>query len=89
MTLVLPLKAKAGDPQATGPLDLREDKDAETDTTRTLIWTPVPGYGYLFFVDGALVSRTNDPLRSSVKVSKAYNTVEVAAIAKGASQTFP
>lgn len=56
----------------------------------TLGWTPQPGYGYLFSVNGSLVSRTNDPSRSSVKFSKVTNGVyEVAVIVKGATGSYP
>ena len=56
---------------------------SQTSNTITLGWTPQPGYGYLFSANGALVSRTNDPNRSSVRFSKA-NSYEVAVIVKGA-----
>ena len=48
-------------------------KASETSTTITYAWTPDPqpdSDGYRFFVNGARVSNTADPLRSSVVFSK-------------------
>lgn len=62
---------------------------SQTDTTITLGWTPQTGYGYLFSADGQLVSRTNDPARSTVRFSKSYSAFEIAVIVKGAIGTYP
>jgi len=62
---------------------------SQTNSTITLGWDPQPGYGYLFSVDGQLVSRTNDASRSSVKFSKGASSYEVAVVAKGATGTYP
>lgn len=67
---------------------------SQTSSTITLGWTPQPGYGYLFSTkattdaDWKLVSRTNDPSRSSAKFSKTY-AYQVAVIAKGNTGTYP
>jgi hypothetical protein len=48
-------------------------KLSETNSTITLVWSPVPGaIGYRFVTSaaGSKYSTTNDPLRSSVKFSK-------------------
>lgn len=76
-----------GGAQAAGELTLTVV--SETNSTVTLGWQPQPGYGYLFSADGQLVSRTNDPSRSSVKFSKQYSTYEVAVIVKGATGVYP
>lgn len=62
---------------------------SQTATTVTLGWDPQPGFGYLFSADGALVSRTNDPSRSTVKFSKSYSSYEVAVIVKGLTGSYP
>lgn len=62
---------------------------SQTSSTVTLGWDPQPGYGYMFSADGALVSRTNDPQRSTVRFSKSYSTYEVAVIVKGAAGVYP
>lgn len=62
---------------------------SQNNTTVTLGWDPQPGYGYLFSADGNLVSRTNDPARSTVKFSKSFSAYEVAVIVKGASGMYP
>src|SRR6187551_769705 len=54
---------------------------SQTNSTITLGWDPQPGYGYLFSADGQLVSRTNDPSRSTVKFAKGASSYEVAVIA--------
>lgn len=78
----------AGGAQAADELALHVV--SQTNSTITLGWTPQPGYGYLFSVNGSLVSRTNDPARASVKFSKVTNgTYEVAVIVKGATGTYP
>lgn len=77
-----------GGAQAAGELTLTVV--SQTNSTITLGWTPQAGYGYLFSVNGSLVSRTNDAARSSVKFSKVTNGVyEVAVIVKGATGTYP
>lgn len=43
---------------------------AQDASTVTLGWTPEPGIGYRFLVDGVIVSHTWDAARSSVKFSK-------------------
>lgn len=56
-------------------------KVAETATTITLGWDPVPGAdGYLFYADGARVSRTFDPKRKTVKFSKGPSSFVVEAV---------
>jgi hypothetical protein len=57
-------------------------------TTVTLGWSPQPGYGYLFSKDGQLVSRTNDPNRSTVRFAKA-TSYDIDVIAKGANGHYP
>lgn len=58
----------------------------QNNTTITLGWTAQPGYGYLFSADGTLVSRTNDPARTSVKFAKnAAASYDVDVIVKGAN----
>lgn len=62
---------------------------SQTNKTITYSWDPQAGYGYLFFADGNLVSRTNDPSRSTVKFSKGAASYEVATQLKGATGTYP
>jgi hypothetical protein len=60
---------------------LQLKKIAETGTTVTVGWDPVPGCeGYLFYKDGVRVSRTFDPKRKSVKFSKPYQKLRVEAV---------
>lgn len=61
---------------------------SQTNSTVTLGWTPQPGYGYLFSLNGQLVSRTNDPSRSSVKFSKG-TSYDIDVIVKGANGHYP
>lgn len=69
-------------PAAAADLPLRVV--SQTNSTITLGWTPVSGYGYLFSVNGKVVSRTNDASRNNVKFAKVANaTYEVAALVKG------
>jgi hypothetical protein len=62
---------------------------SQTNSTITLGWNPQPGYGYLFSADGALVSRTNDASRSTVRFAKGSSSYEVAVIVKGATGKYP
>jgi len=78
----------AGGAQAADELALHVV--SQTNSTITLGWTPQPGYGYLFSVNGALVSRTNSASTSQVRFGKVTNGVyEVAVIVKGATGTYP
>lgn len=61
---------------------------SQTSTTVTLGWTPQPGYGYLFSLNGQLVSRTNDASRSTVKFSKG-TSYDIDVIVKGANGHYP
>lgn len=61
---------------------------SQTSSTITLGWSPQPGYGYLFSLDGQLVSRTNDPNRSTVRFSKG-TSYDVDVIVKGANGHYP
>jgi hypothetical protein len=72
---------------ATQALELR--LVSETTSTLTLGWDPQAGYGYLFSADGVVVSRTNDPSRSTVKFSKSFSDYEVAVIVKGTTGSWP
>jgi hypothetical protein len=59
---------------------------SQTSNTITLGWSPQPGYGYLFSAGGNLVSRTNDPNRTSVRFSKVASGVyDIDVIVKGAN----
>jgi len=62
---------------------------SQTNSTITLGWAAQPGYGYLFSANGKVVSRTNDPSRTTVKFAKGSSTYEVAVITKGATGTYP
>ena len=67
-------------------------KGAETPTTVTLGWDPVPGAdGYLFYADGKRVSRTFDPKRKTVKFSKGPSSfvVEAVRFAKVDAAAYP
>lgn len=61
---------------------------SQTNSTITLGWTPQSGYGYLFSLNGQLVSRTNDPSRSTVKFSKG-TSYDIDVIVKGANGHYP
>jgi len=63
---------------------------SQTNSTITLGWDAQPGYGYLFSAGGVLVSRTNDPARTSVKFSKVTPaSYDVDVITKGANGHYP
>jgi len=63
---------------------------SQTNSTITLGWDAQPGYGYLFTAAGVLVSRTNDPSRTSVKFSKVTPaSYDVDVITKGANGHYP
>jgi len=77
-----------GGAQAAGELTLTVV--SQNNSSITLGWQPQTGYGYLFSVNGTVVSRTNDPNRSQVRFGKVTNgTYEVATIVKGATGTYP
>lgn len=61
----------------------------QTNSTITFSYPQQPGYGYLYSANGAVVSRTNDPSRTSVKFSKnPQNSYEVASVAKGTTGSY-
>lgn len=63
---------------------------AETSTTITLGWVPVPGaVGYTFWKDGRRVSNTQNGARSSVRFSKPYATLEVRTLLAGPAGSWP
>jgi len=63
---------------------------SQTTSTITLGWDAQPGYGYLFSAGGVLVSRTNDPSKTSVKFSKVTPaSYDVDVIVKGANGHYP
>lgn len=77
-----------GGAQAAGELTLTVV--SQNSSSITLGWQPQTGYGYLFSVNGTVVSRTNDPSRSQVRFGKVTNgTYEVAVIVKGQTGTYP
>ena len=56
-------------------------KVAETSTTITLGWDPVPGAdGYRFYSAGVLRSKTMDPSRKTVKFSKGQAPYKIEAV---------
>lgn len=61
---------------------------SQTNTTITFSYPQQPGYGYLYSANGVVVSRTNDPTKTTIKFTKA-NSYEVAAIVKGTTGTYP
>jgi hypothetical protein len=61
---------------------------AQTNSTITFSYPQQSGYGYLYSANGQLVSRTNDPTRTTVRFSKA-SSYQVAAIAKGTIGSYP
>lgn len=63
---------------------------AQTSSTVTLGWDAQTGDGYRFYRDGTAVSRTFDPARTSVKMSKGTSyQVEVLVISGGKKGTYP
>lgn len=68
---------------------------SQNNSNITLGWTPQAGYGYLFSTQATstaqlvLVSRTNDPGRSTVTFTKGSFAYEVAVIAKGSNGHYP
>jgi len=67
------------------------NKIAQTSKTITLGWSPQPGAdGYSFAKDGAVVSRTFDPSKTTVKFSLGTSyTVTVLDITAGATGSYP
>ena len=65
-------------------------KIAETNTTITLGWAPVAGcLGYVFYADGARVSNSWDPLKSSIKFSKGATQYKVVAAGNEDEGVYP
>ena len=60
---------------------------AQTNNTITFSYPQQSGYGYLYSVNGQIVSRTNDAARTQVKFSKA-TSYEVATITKGTTGSY-
>lgn len=62
---------------------------SQTNSTITFSYPQQPGFGYLYSANGTVVSRTNDPSKTSVKFAKnAQNSYEVASIVKGTTGTY-
>lgn len=75
---------------ATGASSFTIRLVSQTSSTITLGWDAQPGYGYLFTAGGTLVSRTNDPSRTSVRFSKVPSgQYDIDVIVKGANGHYP
>ncbi len=72
---------------APAALDLR--LVSETQTTFTLGWTPLPGIGYRFAVDGKIVSHTWDQNRATVTFRKGATKYDVEQMVLGETGSWP
>jgi len=64
---------------------------SEQERNFTIGWTPVPGcYGYEFYKDGKYVTRSRDPLKSTIRFSKppSPSVYSVVAMMGGTSGDF-
>ena len=59
---------------------------SQTSSTITFSYPQQAGYGYLYSANGVVVSRTNDPAKTSIRFSKnAANSYDVDSLVKGAN----
>jgi hypothetical protein len=63
-------------------------KLAETASTVTLGWTPIPCLGYVLYADGVRKSNSWDPLKASWKTNKATE-IKVVALGAAAEGVYP
>lgn len=94
MAIAIPLALTAGATQTFTPDNLPLTLLSQSNNIITLGWDAYPGYGYLFKTkadsnsDWVVVSRTNDPTRTSVRFSKGSYAYGVSALAEGAIGTY-
>lgn len=84
-SVVATVKNAVTPPPPTDSLPLR--KIAETATTVTLAWDPIPCLGYVLYADGVRKSNSWDPAKSTWKTNKA-SEIRVVALGEKASGTW-